>query len=107
MPRVSGDFAIQRRSKENKSFILTINLESGLPPEMCQKWQRRSFAYLPAELVAFRYPTSKIAAENGAKALIELLKKEVSMGKVSRQIQCLTPFALLVIQQILSLSFFH
>jgi len=78
MPRVSGDFAIQRRSKENKSFILTLNLESGLPPEMCQKWQRRSFARLPAELAAFRYPTSKIAAENGAKALIEFLKKEAS-----------------------------
>jgi len=59
MSKVLGAFSVQRRSKKNKSFILTINqVESGLPPEMCQKWQRRSFAHLPAELSHFRFPTS-------------------------------------------------
>jgi len=84
VPKISGAFSIQRRSKKNRSFILTVNPESGLPSEMCQKWKRRSFAHLPAELLHFRYPTSKIAAENGAKALISFLEKEAAIGNVWR-----------------------
>jgi len=84
MPRVQGDYTVQRRSKKNKSFILTINPQSGLPPEIISKWQRKSFSLLPPELSTFREPTSKIAAGNGAKALIELLRKECKQGTVWR-----------------------
>ena len=84
MPTIAGAFSVQRRSKKNKSFIFTINVESGLPPEMCTKWQRKSFACLPPELAAFRFPTSKVAAENGVKALIELIKKEIPKGAAWR-----------------------
>jgi len=84
MPRILGSFSVQRRSKKNKSFIFTINKESGLSPEIFNNWQRKSFALLPPELSAFRKPTSKIAAENGAKALVELLKKESQKGTVWR-----------------------
>jgi len=82
MSRVLGAFTVQRRSKKNKSFILTINKESGLSSEICSKWKRKSFANLPPEISAFRHPTSKVAAENGARAFIELLRKESQKGTV-------------------------
>ena len=83
MPKIRGVYSIQQRSKKN--YLLTINNpESGLPPEMCQKWQRKSFSRLPAELSHFRYPTSRQSARNGADALVEFLKKEADMGNVWR-----------------------
>ena len=84
MPKITGSFSVQRRSKKNRSFIFTINQESGLPPEICQKWQRKSFARMPPELANFRCPTSKVMAANGVKALIELLEKEISEGTAWR-----------------------
>ena len=84
MPRVAGSFSVQRRSKTNKTFILTLNTACGLPQEICRNWQRRSFAFLPHELSVFRNPSSKTAAEEGAKALIELLKREMLQGTVQR-----------------------
>jgi integrase len=56
----------------------------GLPPEILQQWQRKSFSRFPPELYHFRYPTSKEIARTGAEALIELLKKEISQGTVQR-----------------------
>jgi hypothetical protein len=83
MPKIRGAYSIQQRSK--KKFLLTINdPESGLPPEMCQTWQRKSFSRLPSELSHFRYPTSRQSARNGADALLEFLKKEADMGNVWR-----------------------
>jgi len=84
MPKLLDSYSIQRRSKTNKSFILTVNLESGLPPEMCEKWKRRSFACLPPELSHFRNPTSRVMAKKGADALIDFLRKEADMGNVWR-----------------------
>jgi len=84
MPKVVGPYSVQRRSKKNRSFIFSINPPSGLPREICDKYQRRSFSCLPVELSAFRSPSSENAAKNGAQALIEFLRKEVSQGTVQR-----------------------
>jgi hypothetical protein len=85
MSRVAEPFAIQHRSKKDKSFILTINYPcSGLPQEICRNWQRRSFSRFPPELSAFYNPPSKSAAKQGARALIEFLKKEVSKDTIYR-----------------------
>jgi len=81
MPKVTGRYSIRRRSKKDKSFIFSIYPPSGLPADVCQNWQRRSFTRLPPALVAFRNPTSKSSAENGVLALIELLWRELSIGE--------------------------
>jgi integrase len=84
MARIASEYSVQRRSKKNKSFILTLNPGFGLPDEVCDMWQRRSFAQLPPELSVFRNPSSRPAAKDGVKALIKLLKKEVGEGTVQR-----------------------
>ena len=84
MPKILGVFSIKRRSKKNKAFVLTLNPGCGLPPEVYLKWQRRSFACLPEELAGYRYPKSIEPAKNGAYALIEYLKRELSIGTVHR-----------------------
>jgi integrase len=80
MARIASAFTVQRRSKKNKNFIITLNPECGLPAEICGNWQRRSFSFLPPELSSFRSPTSKSVAENGAVALIEFLKNQLQCG---------------------------
>ena len=82
MPRIAGKSSVQYKSKKDKTFVFSINPVSGLSPEVCQQWQRRSFACLPPELVVFHHPTSKTMAKNGADAFIEFLKKEVTKGTV-------------------------
>jgi integrase len=54
-----------------------------LPERICRQWKRRSFQDLPPELAQFRYPKTKSAAEAGAFALIEFLKKSPEPSRVS------------------------
>jgi len=84
MPKTLGEYSVRRRSKKDKTFIFSINPPSGLPPEICQQWQRRSFTRLPPELSQFRYPSSRAIAKNGVSAFITLLKKEIQQGSVQR-----------------------
>ena len=86
MAKPLGDFSIKRRSKTNRAFVVSINSQSGLPLSVCQEWRRRSFSSLPPELHEFRNPKSKVAAENGAKALIALLREDLETG-VSRRLK--------------------
>jgi hypothetical protein len=74
MPRVPKPFITPRRN-DAKTYQISINPSSGLPERVCQQWKRRSFQDLPAELAQFRYPKTKAAAQAGAFALIEFLKR--------------------------------
>jgi len=73
MPRPKKPFVIQKR-KESKSFILTLNITSGLPAKVCKEWQRKSYQNFPVELIIHSRPKTKAAAETGALALISFLK---------------------------------
>jgi len=84
MPRIAGKHSVQYKSKKDKTFVFSLNPGYDLPPEVCKQWERRSFVCLPAELAAFRHPTSKSMARNGADALIEYLKKETAKGTVNK-----------------------
>jgi hypothetical protein len=75
MPKITGPFWVWKRPK-TKKFQVTLYLASGLPPEACQIWKRRSFSRLPLELAVFRAPKTKAAAETDAFALIEYLKNQ-------------------------------
>ena len=84
MPKIVGAFSYRRRSKTNKTYILSLYFPCGLPPEICRQWQRKSLSRFPPELSQFPHPSSGAIAKNGALALIEFLKKEVSKGTVQR-----------------------
>ena len=73
MPRQKKPFVIQKR-KDWKTFIITLNITSGLPAKVCREWQRKSFQNFPAELIHYSQPKTKAAAESGAMALISFLK---------------------------------
>ncbi|MDR3130377.1 MAG: hypothetical protein LBU18_02395, partial [Treponema sp.] len=76
MPRLQKPFtALSRR--DSKTFQLTINPSCGLPDKICREWRRKSFQSLPDELSMYRYPKTKAAAESGALALIQYLKKQL------------------------------
>ena len=79
MSRPKSPFVIEKRT-DSKSFVLTINTTSGLPPRICKKWNRKSFQHFPGELVNYSCPKSKSTAVAGAMALIEFLKND---GKVN------------------------
>jgi integrase len=84
MPKTVSEFAVRRRSKKDKTFIVSLYPPSGLPTEICQQWQRKTFSRLPPELSQFHSPPSKAIANNGAKALITFLKNEIQQGSVQR-----------------------
>jgi hypothetical protein len=84
MPRIASAYSIQKRSKKDKTLIFTLNPGFGLPKEVCDMWQRRSFTRLPPELSDFHNPSCRTAAKNGVEALIVMLKKEVGKGTVQR-----------------------
>jgi len=84
MPKVLGAFSVRRRSKKDKTFIISLYPPSGLPPEICKQWQRRSFSRFPPELSQFCCPTSRAMATNGALALIVFLRKKLSQGNIQR-----------------------
>jgi len=75
MSRTARPYCVQKR-KNAKTFILTINPESGVPRRICQEWQRKSFIHLPACLAPYRNPKSRTAAETAVVALIQHLKRE-------------------------------
>jgi hypothetical protein len=84
MPKTVGEFSVRRRSKTDKTFMVSLYPPCGLPPEILEQWQRRSFSRFPPELSRFNAPTSKATAGNGARALITFLKNEISHGTVER-----------------------
>ena len=73
MPRTQKPFVVYKR-KDWKSFIVTLNPSSGLPPRVCREWNRKSFQNFPVELINHSQPKTKAAAESGAMALIAFLK---------------------------------
>ena len=77
MAKSAKPFNIQKRAKF-KTFILTLNTTCGLPPEVCNEWQRRSYQNLPSALANYRNPANKPAACTGAVLLIEYLKKQAA-----------------------------
>jgi len=79
MPRPKKPFVVQKR-KDWKTYIITLNISSGLPARVCDEWQRKSFQNFPAELVIHSQPKTKAAADAGAIALIEYLKKKQHEG---------------------------
>ncbi|GHV79844.1 hypothetical protein AGMMS49944_16350 [Spirochaetia bacterium] len=87
MPRPQSPFVVQRR-KNVKTYILSINPSSGVPARICAEWQRKSFQNLPLALAQYRDPQNKSAANAGAFALIEHLKKAEGQSRLpSDQIQ--------------------
>jgi len=85
MAKPLGAFSVKRRSKTNRAFVVSVNSASGLPLEVCAKWQRRSFSCLPPGLSEFRNPKSRAAAEMGAMALIDLLRDDLSLANSGRR----------------------
>ncbi|MDR1249945.1 MAG: hypothetical protein LBK63_11650, partial [Treponema sp.] len=73
MPRPKKPSVIRVR-KDSGTYIITLNVTSGLPHRVCQKWNRRSFHSFPPELAVYHNPKTYAAAEAGAFALIALLK---------------------------------
>jgi hypothetical protein len=65
MPKISGPFYVYKR-RDTKKYHITLYPASGLPPEICENWQRKGFSRLPLELAVFREPKTKAAAEAGA-----------------------------------------
>jgi hypothetical protein len=80
--KTSGPFYTYKR-RDTKKYHLTLYPASGLPPEVCQNWKRRSFSRLPLELAVFREPKTKAAAEAGALTLIEYLKNQLKTPELS------------------------
>jgi hypothetical protein len=79
MSKLSRAFNVQRRN-DSATFILTLNPSSGLPPRVCNEWQRKSFAHFPDELALYREPETMTAAENAAVAFIQYLKSQLMTG---------------------------
>jgi len=83
MPRPKKPFVVQKR-KDWKTYLITLNVSSGLPDRICKECQRKSFQNLPAELVIHQNPKTKAAADAAALALIEFLKKKQHEGNACR-----------------------
>jgi len=83
MSRPKKPFVIQKRKGSN-SYLLTLNITSGLPERICQEWQRKSFQNFPSELIIYCNPKTKTNAEVGAMALIEYLKNKINEKAISK-----------------------
>ncbi|MDR0719423.1 MAG: hypothetical protein LBF78_07280 [Treponema sp.] len=83
MARLQKPFTTPRR-RDSKTFQITLNVSSGLPWKVCREWRRKSFQEFPDVLIQFRNPKTKPAAETGALALIEYLKKKLEEGTAQR-----------------------
>ncbi|MDR2608186.1 MAG: site-specific integrase [Treponema sp.] len=84
MPRVPKPFITPRRN-DAKTYQISLNPSSGLPERICQDWKRRGFQDFPPEPAQYRYPRTKSAAEAGAFALIEYLKRTGEPVRISTQ----------------------
>jgi len=80
MPRLAKPFTTPRRT-DSKTFQVTLNPACGLPQRVCNEWRRRSFHDLPDDLANYRNPKNKAAAEAGAFALVNYLKKKQEEGR--------------------------
>ncbi|MDR0586029.1 MAG: tyrosine-type recombinase/integrase [Treponema sp.] len=83
MSRSQKPFTTPRRN-DTKTFQITISPSSGLPWRVCLEWRRRSFRDFPDALAQYRNPRTKAAAEAGAFALVEYLKKKQEEGAGQR-----------------------
>jgi len=83
MPRPKKPFVVQKR-KDWKTYIITLNISSGLPARVCDDWQRKSFQNFPAELIMHSQPKTMAAATAGAVALIAYLRKKQEEGGARR-----------------------
>jgi hypothetical protein len=81
MPRVPKPFTTPKRN-DAKTYQISLNPSSGLPERICRQWKHRSFQDFPTELAQFRNPKNKAAAQAGAFALIEFLKKAQKPDRV-------------------------
>ena len=70
MARTPKPFTVRKRN-DSRTFQITLNPSCCLPVRVCQEWMRRSFQDFPDELVQYRNPKSKTAAEAAALALIK------------------------------------
>jgi hypothetical protein len=82
MSKTTGPYWVYKRPK-TKKFQIILYPASNLPPEVCQNWQRKGFSRFPLELVVFREPATRAAAETGAAALIEYLKNHLTPKNTS------------------------
>jgi integrase len=85
MSRFAKPFITPRRT-DSKTFQFSINTSCGLPHRVCKEWQRRSFHDLPEQLAQYRNPKTKSAAEAGAFALINYLKKKLEEEGSARRV---------------------
>jgi integrase/recombinase XerD len=85
MSRLSKPFTTPRRT-DSKTFQLTLNVSCGLPKRVCDEWRRKSFHDFPDDLANHRNPKTKTAAEAGAFALINYLKKKQEEDASARHI---------------------
>jgi integrase len=83
MSKPQKPFSTPKRG-DSKTFQLTINPVSGLPVRICREWRRKSFQDLPDALAQYRNPKTKSAAQAGAFALIQHLKKELEENNARR-----------------------
>ena len=79
MPRHQKPFVVSKR-KDSKTYFITLNPTSGLSSAVCREWRRKSFLNLPFELLIHANPKTRTAAEAGAFALVEYLKKKQEEG---------------------------
>jgi integrase len=83
LSRQKEPYVIQKR-KGSKTFILTLNITSGLPSRVCDEWRRKSFQNFPLELVLYSNPKTKPAANTAVQALIAYLKQKQEEGGARR-----------------------
>jgi len=83
MARPPKPFAVRKRN-DSRTFQITLNSSCGLPARVCQEWIRRSFQDFPDELVQYRSPKNKTAAEAAALALIKYLGIKQEEGSARR-----------------------
>jgi len=75
MARIPKPFVVRQRP-DTKTYSLTLNVECGLPGNICNNWYRKSFRHLPEELASYRNPKNKSMAEEATLKLIEFLRKK-------------------------------
>jgi integrase/recombinase XerD len=86
MSRIPKPFTTPRR-RDTGTFQITLNTACGLPVRVCAEWRRKSFYFLPDALAQYRNPKTKSAAETGAYALIQYLKKNQEAEGGARRVR--------------------